>query len=79
MSLSFKIAINKYSQGFMEIYKNKTDLLKANDFELPYDIAENISHMLSYVGEVELISEYSTSITLKNGKVINSCNDFFDR
>ena len=78
MNLSFKIAVNKYGQGFMEIYKNNT-LLKANDFELPYDIAENISHMLSYIGEVELISEYSTSITIKNGKVINSSNDFFNR
>lgn len=66
--ISFTIAINKYSHGFIEIHKN-SELIKANDFELPFDIAENIAYTLSYIGDVELINEFGVGTFIKNGKV----------
>ena len=64
----FTIAINKYSHGFIEIHKNSR-LVKADDFELPFDIAENIAYTLSYIGDVKLINEFGVGTFIKNGKI----------
>ena len=66
--ISFTIAINKYSHGFIEIHKN-SKLIKANDFELPFDIAENMAYTLSYIGNVKLINEFGVGTYIKEGKI----------
>lgn len=66
--LEFDISIDKDSQGLIEIKYNGK--IVYNDFELPYDIAENLSLLLSYIGNVSLEDETGVQSLFENGKMI---------
>lgn len=66
--LKFDISVDEDSQGLIEIKYNGK--IVYNDFELPYDIAENLSLLLSYIGDVSLEDESGVQSLFENGKMI---------
>lgn len=66
--LEFDISVDEDSQGLIEIKYNGK--IVYNDFELPYDIAENLSLLLSYIGDVSLEDESGVQSLFENGKMI---------
>lgn len=62
------VSINEYSDCYMHIRTNNKDL--DTNFEMPYDIAENLCYFLSNFGHVELWDEEENKIILENNKQI---------
>ena len=66
------ISVNEYSKGFIDLRDERNNILYKSifGFELPYDIAEDLAHALSFGMRVELEDEYYNNTIYEKGKII---------
>lgn len=62
------VSVNEYNECYIHFINNIND--KDTNFEMPYDIAENLCFFLSHFGHVELEDENYHNIILEKGKII---------